>query len=305
VLSSLTAQFGTASLDSDDWLKGIEHEGNEVARATLGVLASIPQGNQLRRDIATLKIPLNPGVTDRLFLAGKKEFAVANGVKLTVAGPMKPELLELQKKHDEWLKQQLDDEPSNEASLAAYVDKSVPNLSSIVVLARSGKKQMLLTGDARGDKILEGLESVGALKAGRTMHVDLLKVPHHGSSNNLDDDFFERITADHYVFSGDGEHGNPERESLEMLFAARGKDPFEIHLTYPVDEIDAGRKADWEKEQAKEKARKAKKVRPNWSAAKQGLKAFFAAIKPTKSQPIRIVGATQPHVIDLDGPLGF
>ena len=57
------------------------------------------------------------------------------------------------------------------------------------------------------------------------MHVDLLKVPHHGSSNNLDDEFFERITADHYVFSGDGEHGNPERESLEMLLDARGDAP--------------------------------------------------------------------------------
>ena len=56
------------------------------------------------------------------------------------------------------------------------------------------------------------------------MHVDVLKVPHHGSSNNLDDDFFERIIADHYVFSGDGEHGNPERETLEMLFKARGDD---------------------------------------------------------------------------------
>ena len=55
------------------------------------------------------------------------------------------------------------------------------------------------------------------------MHVDLLKVPHHGSANNLDDDFFERITADHYVFSGNGEHGNPERETLEMLFDARGE----------------------------------------------------------------------------------
>ena len=58
------------------------------------------------------------------------------------------------------------------------------------------------------------------------MHVDILKVPHHGSSNNLDNDFFERITADHYVMSGDGEHGNPERESIEMLFKARGKAKF-------------------------------------------------------------------------------
>ena len=82
---------------------------------------------------------------------------------------------------------------------------------------------MLLTGDARGDKILEGPRARRRAQAdGKSMHVDVLKVPHHGSSNNLETDFFERITADHYVFSGNGEHGNPERETLEMLFKARG-----------------------------------------------------------------------------------
>ena len=48
--------------------------------------------------------------------------------------------------------------------LAAYDDDSVPNLSSIVVLAESGeaadRKRILFTGDARGDKILQGLELV-------------------------------------------------------------------------------------------------------------------------------------------------
>jgi len=56
-----------------------------------------------------------------------------------------------------------------EEALAAYVDKSVPNLSSLVVLAKAGGKTMLLTGDARGDKILEGLELVGALKKGEAL----------------------------------------------------------------------------------------------------------------------------------------
>ena len=44
----------------------------------------------------------------------------------------------------------------------------------------------------------------------------------------------------HYVFSGDGEHGNPERETLQMLFEARRNvpalklQPFTIWLTYTV-----------------------------------------------------------------------
>src|SRR5262249_41746751 len=150
-----------------------------------------------------------------------------------------------------------------------YVDKSVPNLSSLVLLAEVKGKRMLLTGDARGDRILEGLERAGLMEKGGKIEVELLKVPHHGSDNNIDEDFFERIIAKHYVFSGNGEHGNPERESLEMLFKARGDDDYVMHLTYPIDEIDKGREEDWKKEQNKERKKKLKKpgqkVRPNWS----------------------------------------
>jgi len=163
----------------------------------------------------------------------------------------------------------------------------------------------LLTGDARGDKVLEGLELNGLLKADgkSTMHVDIFKVPHHGSDRNADPILFRRVTADHYVFSGDGEHGNPERETLQMLLDERGEDDdFTIHLTYPIDEIDAGRKVDWEKEQNKEKARKKNnpnvKVRANWSGKKNSLGSFFAAHKKL-AQKVAIVDETEPHVINL------
>ncbi len=140
--------------------------------------------------------------------------------------------------------------------------------------------------------------------------MDLLKVPHHGSSNNLETGFFERIKASHYVFSGNGEHGNPERETMEMLFEARGDEPFTVHLTYPMAEIDAGRKADWEKEQKKEKARKAKgskkPVRADWDPVKQGLMAWCAQLKLAPGQKIvQTMDAAQPHVVDLLDPLGY
>jgi hypothetical protein len=181
----------------------------------------------------------------------------------------------------------------------------VANLSSLVVLAEVGKKRILLTGDARGDKVLEGLELVGLLKIdGKSpMHVDVFQGPHHGSDRNADPILFRRVTADHYVFSGNGEHGNPERETLQMLLDERGdEDDFTIHLTYPIHEIDVGRKADWEKEQAKEKAKKKKnpkaKVRANWSAKKNSLASFFAAHKKFAAKVV-IVPEDEPHVINL------
>jgi hypothetical protein len=312
--AAVSSQFGTASVNGNlppdatiDLGAGASNEEKEVARSSLQVLASIPQGRQLRGDAEALGIPVNPDFDGKLILAAKKAVTVAEGLDFVVAGPMVPELKALQKAHDAWLKTQK--KLSVPAALAAYVDASVPNLSSIVVLGRAGGKTMLLTGDARGDKILKGLEAAGAMAKGGKLHVDVLKVPHHGSSNNLADDFFQRITAAHYVFSGDGEHGNPERESMEMLFKARGKNPLRIHLTYPIAEIDAGRKADWKKEQDKEKKKKADggkgSVRENWSPAKHGLAAFFETVKLAAGQKIDIVDAKKPHVIDLLEPLGF
>ncbi|MBA2301136.1 MAG: hypothetical protein H0W08_00715 [Acidobacteria bacterium] len=312
--AGVAAQFGPASLEGDlpddATIEGVDDEDPEVAESTLKVLASIVQGFRLRLDAEALEMPLNPQVSGKLIMASNQPLGVTSGLTFTVAGPMHPELLKLQKKHDDWLKELKEEGKKPEDVLSAFVDRSVPNLSSIVVLAKAGGKTMLLTGDARGDKILEGLEAINAITAGGTLHVDLLKVPHHGSSNNVAPTFFERITADHYVFSGDGEHGNPERETLAMLFDARGSKPFDLHLTYPIDEIDVERKKDWEKEQAKEEKRKAngtssKEPREDWSPAKHSLATFFASHPLAAGQTLHVMQEEQPHVIDLLDELGF
>jgi hypothetical protein len=308
--AAFTSQFGAASTAGElpaDLTVDVD-EDEETIVASLKVLASIEQGARLRGDAERLDFPANPQFGGGLVMARENGRAVAigSGLTFTVAGPMRPELEQLHRKHEAWLIEQQAKPPHD--ALAAYVDKSVPNLSSIVVVAEAGGRRMLLTGDARGDKILQGLQLVGLLKDGGTMHVDVLKVPHHGSANNLDDDFFERITADHYVFSGDGEHGNPEREALEMLLRARRGADYAIHLTYPVEQIDAARKDDWTKEQTKEKKKRernpAKRVRPDWSAEQHGLAALFEE-DPGLAAKVRVVDARKPHVIDLLDPLGY
>jgi hypothetical protein len=324
--ASVTGQFGAAALSggaefSDDEVIDVEEhyegsdpeldseEAKELVSSSLKVLASIAQGAQLRRDAEKLDVPINDEFGGDLIIAKNAEpIDLDNGLTFTVVGPMLLEIDALRKKHLEWLKRLKEEGKKPSEVLAAYVDKSVPNLSSLVLLAEVDGKKMLLTGDARGDKILEGLEAAGLMTKGRKIEVDLLKVPHHGSSNNLEDDFFERITAKHYVFSGDGEHGNPERESLEMLFRARGDDDYTIHLTYPIDVIDEGREKDWKKEQNKAKKRKAKnpnqKVRPDWSPSENSLRAFFDKHAELEAK-VEIVGEEEPHIIDLFDPVKF
>lgn len=292
-----------ATIDLDDESGELTEE---IVVDNLKVLASIEQGYRLRIDAEKLDFPRNPEFDGKLIIAAKdaESIDMGRGLTFTVAGPMKREVEALRKKHDQWLQGLKDKGKSPPAALAAYVDKSVPNQSSLVLLAESGGKRILLTGDARGDKIIEGLQLAGLLREGddSTMHVDLLKVPHHGSSNNLERAFFKRITADHYVFSGNGEHGNPERKALEMLFDARGRAKFTVHLTYPVKDIDEERTDDWKKEQNKEKNRKKKepatKVRPNWSPKMHGLEALFAE-RHVPEVKISVVDPDAPHVINL------
>lgn len=299
--AAVTAQFGPASLTGEPDVDGLDAD---VAK----VLASVGQGFRLRDDLRGLKLRVNPDFDGGLVIAKKKGKPVdmGKGLKFTVVGPLHDEIVALQKDHDAFLKKKEKAKEEGTAGLlAAFTDNSVANLSSVVVLAEAGGKRMLLTGDARGDKLLAGLELAGFLKKDgkSTMHVDVFKAPHHGSDRNADPVLFRRVTADHYVFSGNGEHGNPERETLQMLFDERGdEDEFTIHITYPIDEIDVGRKADWEKEQKKEKARQKKnpkvKVRANWSAKKNSLTAFFAAHKKF-AEKVVIVPENEPHVINL------
>jgi hypothetical protein len=302
--------FGTASLDGDPpegLTDYVDDDDAEAVRSSLKVLQSIKQGAQLRKNLDGLGL----GSSINVFFQDKKQLVVAegqnslpmgNGLSFTVVGPMDAEVEALRQKHQQWLKDLAKEGKKPEDVLAAYVDKSVTNLSSIVVLAKVGDNTMLLTGDALGKKILDGLELVGLVLKGGTLEVDIFKVPHHGSSNNLAEDFFQRIIAKDYVFSGNGEHGNPERESLEMLWAARGDADYKVHLTYSVEEIDDAREAEWKKQQAKEKKRQLekpeKKIRPDWSPATQTITAFLEDNK-SFSNKIHTVPEDEPYLIDL------
>jgi hypothetical protein len=198
-----------------------------IQRHSALVLASVNQGRELRNYATTLSLHVNEGF-NRLIVVPegqkRKSLSLGGDLSFTVLGPREDRVMDLQERWDKEIKK------LGVARQAAFVDQSIFNLSSIIVLAKAGGRTMLLTGDARGDDILEGLKNLKLLKGG-TCHVDLLKLPHHGSDHNVSTDFFRQVTADHYIISGNGAHGNPEIATLEMLSEARGQDEFTLYLT--------------------------------------------------------------------------
>lgn len=194
---------------------------------TRKVLASVPQGQELHAFAKRHGIfnSMNDPFQPLVLMQQKKKAAMVSGLSLTVLGPFADEIEALRKKWKQLRKKSI---------VAAFSDPSPYNLSSIVVLAEFKGKRAILTGDARGDKILEGLSEKGLLKNGK-LHVNLLKLQHHGSQNNVAPEFFEKLTADTYVVSGDHvKFPNPHQKAMTWLANARGNDPYTVYCTYEL-----------------------------------------------------------------------
>jgi hypothetical protein len=191
------------------------------------ILASAEQGLNLRNCAKKLSVGFNDGFNGLVMVPkGKKDKRVTlgGGLSLTVLGPIGERVDKLQAAWDKELKQK------GLARTAATLRETVTNLSSIIVLAKAGKRSMLLTGDADAKDIVAGLKRAKLLATGKA-HFDILKIPHHGSKRTVTKDFFKEVTADHYVISGNGQQDNPEPATLRMIVEARGLDDYTMHFT--------------------------------------------------------------------------
>ncbi len=194
-------------------------QGAGTAMASLGAqVLGIEHGNQLRIRALQLNLPLNQPFPDGEILTDTATVIERDGLRLQVVGPAQADFDALRDDWLEWLEDNASD--LGDPNVAATADDKVPNLSSVCLLASANGHSLLLTGDALGDHLIANLERLGLLPVGGTLHVDLLKMPHHGSDRNVTPAFFDRITADRYVFSANGRHGNPDMATLVWLAEA-------------------------------------------------------------------------------------
>jgi hypothetical protein len=227
---SAEAEAETASLQSTDRPPDLPTVDDEHAQA---IMQGVPQGNLLASDLRALNLQGNKPV-EGLVVAqpGQAAFNI-EGAKVTVLGPLQTRLDKLR---DAWAKamQKADKGPRQQAVQDLFLpaksqDKSVPNLSSIVVLVEVGGKKLLLTGDAHGDDVVAawGEVGLGALPA----TLDVLKMPHHGSIRNCTEKFLKSFVAKHYVFSANGKFDNPDAPTLEALVEIHGNRDIVLHFT--------------------------------------------------------------------------
>lgn len=202
----------------------------QVGVAPGAVAAAVSDGENLTRDALKYGAEINQGAPGKIVECGHVPQGLGPA-KITVLAPHRPALEKLRR---EWLKK-VPPAGASPAALAATVsrpDQSIANLSSIAMLVELDGKRILLTGDARSDHVVEGLETCGFLQAG-PFHVDIMKVPHHGSEANVLPGFEQRITADHYVFSANGKDQNPDPPVVARIAReARSGRRFTMHFTH-------------------------------------------------------------------------
>jgi hypothetical protein len=189
----------------------------------------IKEGNQLTINALAHDIPINTESQDKIISVEEVPNKVTfENLDITIVGPTKETIKKLQDEWISWIESQENAEPSD-PYFASMTDDSFRNLSSIMFLAESEGKSLLMTGDGRGDHLIEGLKMSGVMN-NNTLHVDVLKVPHHGSDRNVTKKFFKEVTADTYIFSGNGKHGNPDLATLIWVVEAAQEEGRQVKL---------------------------------------------------------------------------
>ena len=225
-------------------------EVRQVALEQSELVTSVGDAIRVSRRISDgqLKIPLNPQAKGKLMMQRANQAPITlGGMRITILGPTTKHLNGLKKEWNEWLRTHkaelkkiraaakrdqanlgtsefeglLDSLRLQAESFGDPASVTPPNLASLTLLVEEGGQSILLTGDARGDQIVDGLKAAGRFPGSPPLVVDVLKVPHHGSEHNIDSDFCDAVIARDYIFCANGEDENPNLKVVEMMARRR------------------------------------------------------------------------------------
>lgn len=95
-------------------------------------------------------------------------------------------------------------------------DKTLPNGTSIVLLAEYDGKRVLLGADSHVDRLIASLKALR--KGKKRIPIDLFKVSHHGSDRNVSKELIELIDCPLYLISTNGSYfQHPKAAALARI----------------------------------------------------------------------------------------
>lgn len=121
------------------------------------------------------------------------------------------------------------------AATAFKPDTAENNGSSITLLAEFAGKSVLLGADCHAPLLVRSIRRLLQARGLTRLPLGALKLPHHGSRNNVDRSLIEVVDCRHYLVSSNGKQfGHPDREALARCIH-HGTAPATLHFNYRSD----------------------------------------------------------------------
>lgn len=103
-------------------------------------------------------------------------------------------------------------------------DKAIVNGSSIAFVLEYKGKKILMLADSHPSIIMKNLRKIYG-QTDDEIYMDLIKLSHHGSKRNINEEFVNNIKSDIYLISTNGEtHGLPNKETIVKIAKSREKE---------------------------------------------------------------------------------
>jgi len=169
-------------------------------------------------------------VNNEVFLTNnenQKKYSINNEIELQLLSPYESDLRILEEK-----------EPKNQTPLECLTnkatqvsttfgnDKRPPNKSSIAFILKYDTKDFLFLADANIEVLNRSLETLGYSEDNK-LEVKFVKLSHHGSLENINEDFLKIINTDKFIILTDGKnkHNNhPSKEIFPLIIEHQAKD---------------------------------------------------------------------------------
>ena len=117
---------------------------------------------------------------------------------------------------DGWLGEEMDVDQL--AGAPFEEDNTAPNGSSIAFLAEYDGKAALFTGDAHPNTLIKGLKEILRKRGISRLPLDVLKVPHHGSKHNINQELLSLLECRRYLISTNGSYfKHPDQEAVARI----------------------------------------------------------------------------------------
>ncbi len=188
--------------------------------------------NELQLNFGNLLID----TSDKLFL-GEAEIKCLSPTKEILDGYLEetPEKYLSSYSEGDWGKSLKELEPF---ILDKSLDKSLANLTSIVLLIKTNDKLGLLTGDITPKRFEIIADNLFKENGNQKVKLDFLKLPHHGSHRSITKEIISKFNCNNYIISTNGKnHFLPNKKMFLKVIKCQDKSSNELNFIFNYSDL--------------------------------------------------------------------